>query len=378
MTQSFIVYGFIIISLMILGASAARKETVFYGSKIQNFLSIEMVLSLLIFAFFSGVRYDVGVDYLGYLDNYKHISFDGRSSLNIESGFLWITKLFAENEFHFSFYFGFIALLQILFIYLAFRDEKYLYPTLIFIIITNGTYFTWMNGIRQSIVFCIFVFMVTLIKERRYILYFLLMFVGYYIHKSAILLIPISLLIFTKRDFFKNIWLQILLLILAVYFSSTNVWNYFMEYLDRAISLFGYDESYGNIQKTMFVWEQDYRKGLRFYLPIIMYLIIAVLNKKIKEFNNNTDIIRFYNLYFPGAIFSILFYQNVLLKRPVMFLIYINCIISAFLLHYLYKSIRTNKLYLPVFIITVILHLSIFYAYIASNFHTQYKFFWEY
>lgn len=376
MIQSVFIYGLLIVALMLLGKVAARRENVSVNKE-PSFFKPEILLALFLFSFVSGVRYDVGVDYLEYLDNYKMLSFDENMRLNIESGFLWITKFFAEKGIHFSIYFGFLAFVKLFFVYYAFRNERYLYPSLIFVIVTNGTYFTWMNGIRQSLVFCVFILMVTLIKERKVFAYLILLVLGYFIHKSSLLLIPILFLLLVKKDLFKNLWVQVVLLFVAVFLSSTNVWNYFMDYIDKAIEIFGYEDSYGDIKNKMSLWEQENRKGLRFYFPLLLYFIIAVFSKKLKSFYINTSIINFYNLYFLGALFSILFYQNVLLRRPAMYLIYMNIVISSYLLHYLYKSIRTNKRNLFIFILVVFLHLGIFYAYIASNFHTQYHFYWE-
>ena len=108
---------------------------------------------------FSGVRWNVGVDHLSYLANYENIKAGGEfRSRGIEIGFNLISKLFASWNVHFTIYFAFWAFCQLFFIYYAFKNERYLLPYIGIVLILGPHYLNWMNGIRQTLAACIFVF----------------------------------------------------------------------------------------------------------------------------------------------------------------------------------------------------------------------------
>lgn len=379
MLQSVFVYGFMIFTMMFFGSIAQKKEKNLRSRNRSNtsFFNIETFLILLIFSIFSGMRYDVGVDFSAYLDSYLSISQSSESHLYYEPLFYFFTRFFSEAGFHYSIYFGIIAFIQLFFVLYAFKEERYLYPFLIFVLMTNGTFFTFMNGIRQSIVLCVFIYMVKFAQQKKIIPFLIGVFVTYFIHKSSLFLIPLFVLLIIKKEYFKSIWLQYALIIGAALLSSSSVWDNFIDILGKATVLFGYEENYGNLDRVMEIFEQDYTKGIRFYAPLLIYLTVTLFYNKLKENYKGTSFLTYYNLYFIGAICYFLFYNNVLLRRPAMYLIYIHIIITAYLLHYLWSNIQKNKLYFPVFFTVIVLHLLILYAYIAANFHTYYHFFWD-
>ena len=130
MLQSIIVYSLMGFSLFGLGQVAAKREQI-YIAKNKNlpFFTWEILFSLFIFAFFSGVRWNVGVDHLSYLANYENIKAGGElRSRGIEIGFDLISKLFASWNVHFTIYFAFWAFWQLFFVYYAFKNERYLLP----------------------------------------------------------------------------------------------------------------------------------------------------------------------------------------------------------------------------------------------------------
>lgn len=361
---------------MILGKISSNRQSLNLN-RVQPHFSFGIIVSLLIFSFFSGVRYDVGVDYLAYLENYKIISTDRIPGLNTEIGFQWLTNLFAKNNIHFAVYFATLALFQIIFIYFSFNNERYLLPFIIFVLMTNGTYFTWMNGIRQSIVFCIFVYNIKYIKERKIVLYLSWVFIGYLFHKSAILLIPLYFILRNDVDLFKGVIFQLVLLFSALILSEIKIWNYFVVYLEKIIDIVGYKNSYGDIQNKMSIFEQNYTKGIRFYFPLLLNIITTLYSFKLKKAFNKTSIKIFYNIYFIGALSSMLFYNNTLMRRPALYFIYMQFIISAYLLFYLKVNRKRSYLNYFLYIFIIFIHIMILYAYISSNFHTQYHFFWE-
>ena len=109
MLQSFIVYGFTALTLYLLSKNATKREYYLYQSsrKKLSLWNSEYILLLTIFALVVGMRYNVGVDYLTYLEEYLNLQND-RNTIrdSFEPGFLFITKLFAKLGIHYTFYFS--------------------------------------------------------------------------------------------------------------------------------------------------------------------------------------------------------------------------------------------------------------------------------
>ena len=137
------VYGFMMGSLYLLATKAKYSKVRF----------LYYWISVLIFTVFCAIRYNVGVDYLSYLNEYNYVLLGSGFSRDFEPAFEAITKVLASSGCHFSIYFGIWSLLQIGILYYAMKNEKNIIPFLCFTLFCSGIFFMWMNGIRQSIAF---------------------------------------------------------------------------------------------------------------------------------------------------------------------------------------------------------------------------------
>lgn len=374
MLQSIIVYGFLTIFMMIFSNISAK----FQERNVKSLFQVEIFFLIMAFAIICGLRYDVGVDYFSYLGSYDDISkYNDSESVKFEIGFKSMMQLLAAFEAHFFWFFFVTSLVQIYFITKAFETEKRVLPYLSFVLMTGGIYFTLMNEIRQGIVVCIFLFATRFILERNLIKYLLCFLLSYIIHKSALIFIPIYFIFRVDRDFFKNTKIQLIALFMAVVLSSFNVWTYWLSYIEKIIVFAGYDNSYGSIAERMAVFEHEYSKGARYYFPVLINIIIILYSRKMKSYFEPKKFRLFYNIYFIGALTTFLFYNNTLMQRPVRFFTFFQLIMTSYLFLYLWKSKQRNKYNFLAFIFLVMLHLVIFYAFVASDHHTMYKFFWE-
>ncbi|MCH2033315.1 MAG: EpsG family protein [Tenacibaculum sp.] len=374
MLQSIIVYGFLTIFMMIFSNISAK----FQERNVKSLFQVEIFFLIMAFAIICGLRYDVGVDYFSYLGSYDDISkYNDSESVKFEIGFKSMMQLLAAFEAHFFWFFFVTSLVQIYFITKAFETEKRVLPYLSFVLMTGGIYFTLMNEIRQGIVVCIFLFATRFILERNLIKYLLCFLLSYTIHKSALIFIPIYFIFRIDRDFFKNTQIQLIALFMAVVLSSFNVWTYWLSYIEKIIVFAGYDNSYGSISERMALFEHEYSKGARYYFPVLINIIIILYSRKMKSYFEPKKFRLFYNIYFIGAITNFLFYNNTLMQRPVRFFTFFQLIMTSYLFLYLWKSKQRNKYNFLAFIFLVMLHLVIFYAFVASDHHTMYKFFWE-
>ena len=208
MLLSLLVYSLTGATLFFLGWHVNRREQRLQlqsGGELP-FYSWEIILSLLIFAVVAGARYHTGFDHKMYLDQYLHLQQTGEFGRdNFEYGFEWISKLFAWCHIHYFFYFAFWALLQIGFLYFALRHRKHLLCW-VGLGIMCGSYFLWMmNSVRQAVVVCLFVALIPLIKDRKFIPYAIIVIAGAFLHKSALLLLPVFLITFIKVEILNSL-----------------------------------------------------------------------------------------------------------------------------------------------------------------------------
>ncbi|MDC6389771.1 EpsG family protein [Maribacter sp. PR1] len=378
MLQSFVVYGGLMLIMIFLGA----RYTYTYNNGMtqkEPFWQLEIMTTILVFAFICGIRYDVGVDYPTYLKTIKYVNNHPfvSSLTDYEIGFVWILKFFANLNAHFAWVFGFFAFLQLFFIYYAFKKERYLYPFLAFIIMTGGLYFTMMNEIRQSVVWCILILAVQFANRKNILIYFSLMLVGLIFHKSAIMFIPLYFILNSDKDFFKSIKLQILLLFSVMALAEVNVWDALMDQITFLIEIFNYGDRYGDLASRMEIWQMDYSKGIRYYGPFVIYFLIIIHSKKLKTYFKKTTFIKYYNLFFIGVLLFFITYTNTLMQRPARYFIVMQLVISAYFLYYFWYKHQKTIMNILLLIMFILLHLAILFAFLKSDHATNYLFFWE-
>jgi hypothetical protein len=328
---------------------------------------------MIVFAFVFGMRYGVGTDHLSYIDNF----LDASHGIEIKSEliFKWITYFFARNGFHYVLYFSFLSFIQILFLYLAFKNERYLLPFLVFILFTGGYFLGWMNVIRQNIVVCIFIYAIKFIKEKKIISYFLFVLLGFFIHKSALILIVFYPLLINEKDFFKSRILQLVLFTFALVMKGFDKWLIYLEKIDSIILIFGYDNySYKYIEN------ETIKAGtnIGFWIFILIDVIIILYSRKLKNFFKSTNFLIFYNLYFVGRILSLLFLGSIVLQRPFLYLTSMKLIIASYLLYYLWIYFK-RSINGVVFFTIIFCYLLLFIAliYRGESNMAQFVFFWQ-
>lgn len=370
MLQSTIIYGFLITSMFLLGSS--RINFTRRNKKNDSFWKLNVIFSLLIFTLISGLRYDVGVDFLFYLEGYESISdsFDIYDNSKFEIGYNYIQKQFYNLGLHSSFLFGFFALLKIFLIYYNFKKEQFLYGCLSFIIITSG-FFTMMNEIRQTLVVCLLLYAIQFANKKDALKYFLIASLGYFIHSSALIFIPIFFIVIYDKDFFNSISLQLIVFSLFMFFDEIGFINNFLSDYSNLFNLIINKENYIDIYSRLSIWEREYAKSIRYYLKVLMFILIIINSKKIKSYFNSKNLIKYYNLFFIGCLFYLLTYNNTLLQRPARYFMFFELVIGGYALFYFLKR---DKKFAFIYIFLSILFFS---AIVYSDHHTFYKFFWQ-
>jgi hypothetical protein len=387
MIQSIIVYS-LLMGVMLLCSVVASKNSSYVslsGQLIQkSFWRFETLFPLLLFAVIFGMRYNVGVDYLGYLEGYlwKEPVSKGELLFDLLSEIGWKLNL------HFTVYFGILALIQVFFFFYAFKDERYLYPFLVFILFTNGNWQFWMNVIRQSIAMCIWIFSIKYIEENKFWKYSLWCLIAMLFHRSAAVLIIFYPILRNGKDYFKSIPLQLILFAGAFVFKE--IFSELIMRIEPIITFYSniiggeFYSSY-DIEGLIKSFIEPQGTGLAYLFKIILNVGIILYSKKLKLFYNNKRFNIIYFFFFIGLVTLYMFPAGyIAITRPFNYFYIFHTIMYAYFLYFLYKTkLKDNPQGMPhalMFYGLIIVFLGIFYlSQITANEndHLWYQFYFD-
>lgn len=356
MLQSILVYTLIIL-VMLLFANIAKRKAVYqtgqYGELVQkrSFWSFEIVFMLLFFALMFGMRYDVGTDHLGYL--FSYIEGSVGENLRMEPLFRWISKICYDLNIHPIIYFAIWAFIQITFFLLAFKNERYLFPLLITFLFFNLSFTFWMNGIRQALAMCIWLYSITFIVEKKFWHYIIWGIIAFLFHRSALILFVFYPLLRNGKDYFKSIPLQLILFVSV--FIIKNVFEVFILQLEPIIEQFqtilgGEDNLYAAY--TMDNMLEDLNNevegtGLAYMFRILVWVIIILYSRKLKSYYNSKKFNIIYFFFFFSLLSFYIFPNGIVaLRRPFSYFPVFQTIMLAYFVYYLFRSnsFRFNRL----------------------------------
>ncbi len=368
MLLSLLVYSLSGATLFFLGWHVNRREQrlQLQDDKQVPFYSWEIVLSILIFAVVAGARYHTGFDHAMYLEQYKHLLQTGEfSRTNFEYGFEWISKIFAWFHIHYFFYFAFWALLQIGFLYFGLRNHKHLLCWVGLGIMCGPYFLGWMNSIRQSVVVCLFVALIPLVRDRKFLPYAIIVIVAALIHKSALLLLPVFLITFLKLEERQiNRWWLLAIFAVFVLLGMKPFWiDWFTNY-QWFLNLTGYS-NYTNMNDPNVVGQfrtLNWGPG-RVSILISNILMIWFYPQLRAHFKNDSLLPYFFTFAFIGmCLYNLLANTTHYILRPIDYFTVFYLIVDSYLMIYLLKS---NKVFVGVILAILIYTNSFFNVYKA-------------
>lgn len=343
--QTIIVYVLFIGILVLLGKNVARFQyTRINGTIIQNSVINPSFLTMVfIFALVSGMRYDVGTDYLSYLTDY----LNGKEAYFSDHEFLFssITRIFYDFEVHPLFYFAFWACLQFFLFFYALKDYRFVYPLLIYFLFTNITYLSWMNGIRQDIAACIWIYSLQYVFNKKLLKYLICCFIATLFHRSAVILVIIYPLLINIK-WLPSIPYQ-LLAFAGAYIIRISIGSFITE-LNTVMTVFsdalvgdkGIYDHY-NMSETMYM-VNNFKGGsnLGLIAKAVVYASIIISSEKMKNFYNSKYLNMLYVLFFISVITTYITPSGAIyLERPFRYLSnFLPTIFLAFYVYYLYNS----------------------------------------
>lgn len=344
MLLSLLVYSLTGAILFYLGWHVNRREQqlLMNSGELLPFYSWEILLSLFIFAVVAGARYHTGYDHAMYLDQYLHLQKTGDFSRhNFEYGFEWISKVFACCHIHYFFYFAFWALLQIGFLYYGLRNHKHLLCWVGLGIMCGSYFLGWMNSVRQSVVVCLFVALIHLIKDRKFLLYAIIVFASAFLHKSALILIPVFLLSFIRiNKKTPNRWLLLGILLVFVSLGLKPFWIDYFDNYNWFLNITGYN-NYGNLNDPNVAGKfRSLNWGPSRITILFSNVLMIWFYPQLKlHFKNDKLLPYFFILAFIGMCLSnLLMNTSHFILRPVEYFTIFYLIIGSYLISYFFNT----------------------------------------
>ena len=301
----------------------------------------------LFFTLICGIRWNVGVDSLGYMFNFAQGQIREDSSEH-----LWDMLVIGVHKLHLHYTIG-MAITAFVQIYFTTKlASKYRY-ILVFlpIVLFGGSYFwDYTNAVRQMMAASIFVFSTQFILEQKLLPYLLCIFVASQIHHSSQLLYafyifayirPNKISFSDKRLVCTSIFLVCFVLGLTPQFQT------YASYFSAFVDFFGDSYEYVNnmIQNQIVEGENEARN----FGPMMLSYFLSAL--AIVWFG--PELHKTYKLKFPYFdlwwLFAYIYvcgfflFGNIgfMFLRPLMFFIPFQLLITSLLLYYLYTHNRT-------------------------------------
>ena len=243
-------------------------------------------MEFLVLFLLGGIRKDVGVDYINY-ENLYRMTNDLYAMKEI--GFVWIVEFLNKlNQPFFVFCFLFIGITLLGVFRFVRKYSPYILLSLLIYYSLGNYYFSAFNAMRQACAAAIFLNLLQLVQKRKFIDYTLcLLVVAFFIHASAVILIP--LYFFLKKEWS---WTKKIIIFVVIAASSSFLFSLVLQtpysfYLTNEdfassvpltyylIGIFAFILLIYSFVRPKFEQQNLILMNLNFIVVILLYLIFA-------------------------------------------------------------------------------------------------------
>ena len=357
LAQTIIVYSLLVI-LMVFGASQMNNSP----TNRKAWAMLPIITFTLIFGF----RYGVGVDYFNYQtafnDTTEHSLTDICKLEAPEYGYALILYILHLLQLPYTAFCVVTSFLEIVLLQRAFKDDKnnvlpYVYFAFVF---SAVAIFNFTNVVRQEIAFCIFLYSIPFMRDNKFLKYFICCIAAIFMHKSAIMLIPLYFLWNHDKNWVKHPFIDCLILILCVFISQLNIINNLYELIDRLAVLTQYDQ-YENTELV-----SNAKMGFSRLSALIAYLFIIFNSKKLKDYFNSPLFNIYYDLFFIGVCLHFVFLGSLVFQRIILYFVNFGFIMLGMALAYFARNYKQSTINLLA-LIAIVGALTISFSSIIYN-----------
>lgn len=311
---------------------------------------------MIFFAVISAIRWNVGGDSLSYITIFKKGVIIDETK---ETLWNWFVAFIHDYGIHFAFGLGICAFLQIFFLTDSFVKYRYMLVWMP-IVLFGGRYFMdLMNGVRQMMVVCGFVFLCRYIINRKLIYYVVGVFILSMVHQTALFLLPFYAFAYVpwnKINLPDRKVLCLIILGVCVIIGQIGSFIGLVDYVDPFSETIGYDQYSSRAQEILL---GKAKEDLSFGPMMISYLLVAVLiiwyapilkkryGEEIPEFN----LWYFFSFLFACSYFVVCNLSHLIIRFSQYFEFFQLAMLSL-LLNYFYNN---REKYRVMFIATILI-----------------------
>lgn len=331
---SILVYGTVILTMSV-------SNRIAYTHSLQSTSDIKVIrvkyiaFSIILYCTMCAIRWGVGRDCQSYMETYYNVN-KGYIHDGIDWGYMSLIKLYGTMGFSHIAWFFTLAFLQIGFIYAAFRKNPSILLFIPLLLFIHGDYWSWMNGVRQNLVCCMFVFSLVQWSEKKYLWSILIILLSTLMHRSAwVLFALLPLMLLLKRGVIGRP-IQILILGGCFVFMGYNLTDILLPNIEWVILAIGYES--GEMAIADVVFEKSF--GIRSILTYLCYLIVILYSKQLRECYKSELFNIFYNLFFISICLQLIFFNQAAIERLLYYVIIFQLVILSYCCNYLahYKA----------------------------------------
>lgn len=312
----------------------------------DNYVSTKaIILCVSLFAILSAIRWGVGVDYYSYWHGFETTKYFHKLTLDREIEYGWgkIMEFMAVQEFHYTVYFGFWAMVQILFVCLAMRSYPDAFPYAALLCVLGTCFLTMMNGIRQCVVCCSLIWVAHFISQKRIIPFIIWIFLASTIHKSVFITAPLFLLAYDNSDW-KNIKLLITILFVCIVLGRLSPVNHFLENFSSVLENLSYDNYSEEIEEIVEEQARSVSWGPTILSNLFLGIIIICFYPKVLAYYEEKYVKISFKIYYIGFCANFLFMNaGQIFQRPLLYFIFFSIPTTAFTLAYLHQYSGIEK-----------------------------------
>lgn len=295
------------------------------------------------FVFIAGTRYRVGVDYLSYLSIYEDLATTGETTRQtLEPLFVYLSTWIGKNGFHYCIFFSFWAFIQIFCVVRAVKHERELLPYIGAFIFLHSFFLNWMNGIRQCVVECVFFWALLFVKQKRILLYLLVLYICTFIHASAYFLMPFCLLAFFNISP-KNRNTLLLIILICTAIGNVPSWLHLLSPIEDLLNQYGL-ERYGESLNRQIEQDELLKETAWGPSRLSIFLISCIIiwyAPKIKEqiTNKATMFSIYFSLFIIGtALYGLFANTTHIFLRPIDYFTFFRLPLMAYTAIYLWNN----------------------------------------
>lgn len=359
---------FMVGSTYYLGGKKLKSEGIYEPNK----LNILYLLILIIFSIFIGFRYDVGVDWQGYVTDYIW--------LTSSSEFNYFDQYYEIGYYTINWFAGLLNLgHQGVFLFMAFISwyfyfksvPKNIIPLFIFFIFVDEYFFWGMNGVRQFAAMAIWVYSIKYIIDKNLKYFLLTVIFASVFHLSSIFLIVFYIFPF-ERMYNLYIWvIAYVLSLIVVFFIDLSVIYNNLDFFVLALSDdIGTVERYARYAESGRLTAQETSLGLGFIFKIVINIMIIILSKS--WIKRQPKYKPYLVLFFIGAILFNIFYEFQLINRLSHYFLIFRPLLLAFIVRYYWVYMKDRLLGPSLMILYFIIFVAAMYG--NSNMCCPYQF----